>query len=410
MNETVGFLVVYLLYCCTHVLSREFNHYFYSSIPSFNKYPLTNGLLLSNIANTSNFTCCDHNKSILIITFINGIYHTKEQCIHISNNLCSIFGVEVYPFYFPSSGNYLNDLANAGYHLVLGNSNESTVMSLVTHLRDALSRLSPRGRILHFAHSGGAIITYLAAKYHLTSQERDKIDVVTFGGGRSITRKYFRGYTVNYYARNDPLGVIDKRASTLLKSLNQNMVYSYNISSDVCTIENIYLQNRSCVLYEVKDSKHNTTFIFLDGLANNFYLDHSMEGPTYRVALEKEAIMLRSRITRLLALETADNNILRYLRKKSSMITGVHHFWRSLHTSLMTPVRNGTTGLLDRAAKDMKSYVRLLRKRVARTTGVRHFWKGRNMREFLKQSRQSFTAPTSWYHDVKQRMCLVSDD
>jgi hypothetical protein len=69
------------------------------------------------------------------------------------------------------------------------------------------------GRILHIAHSGGAIITYLAAKYHLSSEERSKIDVVTLGAGRSLTRKYFSGKVINYYTRNDPCLLIDQRGN-----------------------------------------------------------------------------------------------------------------------------------------------------------------------------------------------------
>ena len=35
--------------------------------------------------------------------------------------------------------------------------------------------------------------------------------------------------------------------------------------------------------------KHNTTFVFLEGRARQFVLDHSLEGPTYQHALRKEA-------------------------------------------------------------------------------------------------------------------------
>ena len=55
----------------------------------------------------------------------------------------------------------------------------------------------------------GAIITYLAARYHLTLSERQQIDVITLGGGRSITHKYFKGRIVNYYSSNDPLVIVD---------------------------------------------------------------------------------------------------------------------------------------------------------------------------------------------------------
>lgn len=37
------------------------------------------------------------------------------------------------------------------------------------------------------------------------------------------------------------------------------------------------------------NEKHNTTFVFLEGRAKQFVVDHSLEGPTYQHALRKEA-------------------------------------------------------------------------------------------------------------------------
>ena len=107
-------------------------------------------------------------------------------------------------------------------------------------------------------NSGGAILTYLAAKYHLTKEETSRIDVVTLGGGKSITRKYFSGRTVNYYSRNDPLTLIDQRAKRMLKQA----VNEWNETS-------------GC---ETRDPKHNTSFVFLPAKANNAVIDHSAEG------------------------------------------------------------------------------------------------------------------------------------
>ncbi len=93
-----------------------------------------------------------------------------------------------------------------------------TAYNLALHLRGILSEITPHGRVLHIAHSGGAILTYLAAKHHLNSNETSRIDVITLGPGRSITRKYFKGgRLVNYYAKNDPVVLLDRRAGWLIK-------------------------------------------------------------------------------------------------------------------------------------------------------------------------------------------------
>jgi hypothetical protein len=71
----------------------------------------------------------------------------------------------------------------------------------------------------------------LPYRYHLSTAETDRIDVSTFGGGRSITQKYFRGRIVNYYARNDPLVMLDRRAGKLMKLAPPLVVSGSSISS-----------------------------------------------------------------------------------------------------------------------------------------------------------------------------------
>ena len=172
------------------------------------------------------------------------------------------------------------------------------------------------GRVLHLAHSGGAIMTYLAARYHLTPDETSRIDIATFGGGRSITRKYFRGgRIVNYYSQNDPLLLVDQRASFLSKSLNATTTRK-TVHDDTNTTYN-----------EIRDMKHNTTFIFLDGMLNNSILDHGMEGPTYLLALRLEAIEHKKRMKSLSSFHEVQKHQFRLIRKRSARITGMHHFW-----------------------------------------------------------------------------------
>ena len=42
--------------------------------------------------------------------------------------------------------------------------------------------------------------------------------MVTFGGARSITQKYFAKAT-NYYARNDPILLVNRRAMALMQQV-----------------------------------------------------------------------------------------------------------------------------------------------------------------------------------------------
>ena len=166
---------------------------------------------------------------------------------------------QVRAFYNPSSGWWVQDLAGAGFDLMRRADSNNVARALAIHLREAIEASGPQGRVFHIAHSGGALMTYLAAKHYLRPEECARIDVITFGGARSLTRKYFTGRTVNYYAMNDPLARVDRRAANLMKQAGNE---SYN---------------------EVVYAKHNTTFVFLKGEANSPVRDHSLEGPTYQV-------------------------------------------------------------------------------------------------------------------------------
>ncbi len=251
----------------------------------------------------TNFTGYVANPKQTIITFINGIYHSHEDCMKIVSTLEDLFDEEVRLFYNPSTGNWLSDASQAGFALVTKPNDHILAQQLANHLRIALKDVGINGRILHIAHSGGAIITYLAAKHHLTVNETSRIDVITFGGGRSITHKYFKGRITNYYSKNDPLVLLDQRAFNLIKRV-------YNTSSN-----------------EVRD-KHNTSFIFLTSLARNPILDHSMEGPSYLAALQLESIHFRRKVR---ALPAKLRFLTRIMRKRAARVTGVRHFWDRLH-------------------------------------------------------------------------------
>lgn len=173
-------------------------------------------------------------------------------------------------------------------------SDAETAYNLALHLRGILSEINPHGRVLHIAHSGGAILTYLAAKYHLNYNETSRIDVITLGPGRSITRKYFKGgRLVNYYSKNDPVVLLDRRAGWLIKSGATAAAAAAGKSKVLNWISDRLMKNTS--YFTVRDAKHNTSFTFLDAILNHPILDHSMNGPTYRIALEMEAAEFRRR-------------------------------------------------------------------------------------------------------------------
>ena len=234
-----------------------------------------------------------------------------------TSKLDDLFGLNVKSFYNPTSGVWVSDLTRAGYQLALKPNDLVTAKLLAEHLKRILNELVPNGRILHLAHSGGAILTYLAAKHHLTSAEKERIDVATFGGGRSITKKYFKGSLTNYYSQNDPLLLVDGRANRLAK-----------MSPPLTTSH-----------YVVKDRKHNTVFVFLPGLTNNPINDHSMEGPTYYMALQLEIEAFQQRILQLIKIDERERDIIRLSRKKIANITGYHHFWDYSYSNITEAIR-----------------------------------------------------------------------
>lgn len=326
------------------------------------------------LSNTSKKNTNSLPRNLIAITFVNGIYHSEEEWKEIADDISDIFGTEVYPFYYPSTGNWVFDAREASITRFLRPAEHPQVKRLVKHLRFVLATLDNKGRVLHLAHSGGAILTYLAAKHHLTVEERNRIDVITFGGGRSITRKYFGGYIVNYYASNDLVSLIDGRAAGLK---NKHII-------------------RNETWIEIRDEKHNTTFIFLRALANNVLRDHSMTGPTYRLALRREAAELRKRIDIILRMDAKDKDRIRKLRKYIANITGIHHFWQAPVKSVQTkfnisdmsvymktfnasvikaePYIKTISSVAVNSTVAFRIYTRVARKVCAEKTGLHNFW------------------------------------
>ena len=94
--------------------------------------------------------------SKIILSYVNGIYHTLEDWDRISKQLKEIFRCDIYPFYNPSSGSWLNDISNAGYALIRRPTDFSIAQNLAAHLKRLLSQSGENGRVLHLAHSGYA--------------------------------------------------------------------------------------------------------------------------------------------------------------------------------------------------------------------------------------------------------------
>jgi hypothetical protein len=93
------------------------------------------------------------------------------------------------------------------------------VNELVEHLRDAVKQVGKRGKVIHIAHSQGALITSLAAT-KLTPLEMNQIEVLTFGGAAAIRRTPRTPFSrvINYYSVNDPLLLVVPAAAQALRS------------------------------------------------------------------------------------------------------------------------------------------------------------------------------------------------
>lgn len=157
---------------------------------------------------------------------------------------------------------YLGDLTQAGTQK-LGRIT-AEVNSLVTHLKAALTRVGKTGRIVHIAHSQGALITSLAAR-QLNATEMSRIEVIAFGGAAALRRCAETPFArcVNYYSVNDPLLALVPSAEKALRSGFLG-VCSRGLPSD------------------------EPEFVFLTPRGGDPILDHGLLGPTYLRALEWE--------------------------------------------------------------------------------------------------------------------------
>lgn len=120
-----------------------------------------------------------------------------------------------------------------------------------------MESVGPYGRVIHIAHSQGALITFLASK-KLTKSEMTQMEVICFGGAEAIqsSEDFPFARCVNYYSINDPLLFVVPLADKALRSgFFCSMAYTEPV------------------------------FVFLTPRAGDPVIDHGLLGPTYREAL-----------------------------------------------------------------------------------------------------------------------------
>lgn len=171
-------------------------------------------------------------------------------------------------------------------------------MIFYRHLKEAVAFVGKKGRVVHIAHSQGALITFLASK-QLSPLEMNRIEIVAFGGAAALRQTpetpFYR--CINYYSVNDPLLWVVPSAEQALRS-------------------GLVVDDEFC---------------FLAPKIGDPIQDHYLLNPTYAQALSWEGQRYRQsyqsivyRSTKwFLTLLTAFVEIM--LSRLSSLLGGVHH-------------------------------------------------------------------------------------
>lgn len=209
------------------------------------------------------------------VTWVNGIGHTKEHMEDGGEQMTLMFGGKQVEFCHNPTAmireddyvGFLGDLTQAGTQK-LGRIT-AEVDELVKHLREAIQEIGPNGKVIHIAHSQGALITALAAK-KMTAEELCKMEVICFGGAACMRRSEYPALLriVNYYSVNDPLLFVVPSAVKALRSGfgswggGQMSIRHYQQQED-------------------------PEFVFLSPRGGDPVIDHALFGPTYGPALGK---------------------------------------------------------------------------------------------------------------------------
>ena len=159
----------------------------------------------------------------LCVSYINGMLTSERDALEHTQHISAAFaGRTVHAFWNPTAGAYADLVKTA--NLKLRGADYPEVDGLTRHLRECVASLhdgsSRPGRVLHLAHSQGALITHLAAK-QLTCAEKRQIEVVTFGAAQSIDASDGFRRSVNYFAMNDPVLYLDQSAARAWSGLDK---------------------------------------------------------------------------------------------------------------------------------------------------------------------------------------------
>lgn len=128
-------------------------------------------------------------------------------------------------------------------------------LSQSRHLKEAVASVGKNGRVIHIAHSQGALLTFLAAR-QLSPLEMSQIEVIAFGGAAALRKTPQTPFArcINYYSINDPLLFVVPQAAQALRS-------------------GFVADNEFC---------------FLTPRLGDPIRDHNLLGPTYKTALKWE--------------------------------------------------------------------------------------------------------------------------
>lgn len=159
------------------------------------------------------------------LTWVNGIAYGLHHMEAEKHNISKFFGgKEVEYCHNPTSMSndddlfgYYTDLTQAGTQK-LGRMTAEVNM-LVDHLRAAISKVGKRGKVIHIAHSQGALLTSLASKL-LTPLEMSQLEIIAFGGAAALRKTPQTPFhrVINYYSVNDPLLLVVPVAAQALRS------------------------------------------------------------------------------------------------------------------------------------------------------------------------------------------------
>jgi predicted transcriptional regulator len=127
------------------------------------------------------------------LTWVNGIAYGLHHMESEKHDISKLFGgKEVEYCRNPTSMSndedllgYYSDLTQAGTQK-LGRMT-AEVNKLVDHLKESIAKVGKRGKVIHIAHSQGALLTALASKL-LTPLEMSQIEVLAFGGAAALRK------------------------------------------------------------------------------------------------------------------------------------------------------------------------------------------------------------------------------